>query len=236
MNTSESIVEITKALIKFQKEVENPKNTAQNPHFKNRYAPLEVVLNEVRPKLASHGLLLLQRPSVEDGNVIISTRIIHESGEWMEFEPLALKIERNTAQGIGAAITYGRRYALSAILGISSEEDDDGNSISHSRKNTKASNKQLISKEQAKTLFDLGPVNVVVECLKTLGYDSSTEIELGEYKNVVKYIQKTVDRIEREGIREEVEQEQGKIEDKLAPPLPWDEVEEVPFNSKEDKQ
>lgn len=51
---------------------------------------------------------------------------MHESGEWIEPEPLVLKAEKATAQGAGAAITYGRRYALSAVLGISSEDDDDG--------------------------------------------------------------------------------------------------------------
>lgn len=235
MKTSESISEITKALIKFQNEVENPKNTMQNPHFKNRYAPLEVVLNEVRPKLASHGVLLLQNPSVEDGEVVINTRLIHESGEWIEFKPLNLKIERNTAQGVGATITYGRRYALSTILGISSEEDDDGNYASNAggKKTNKKPNKKFITKDQAKSLFALGNQKTIIECLKILGYASSTEIEQKDYRKVVEYIKEAV---EMQDIAEEVEETEPIEDEGLDEPLPWDEVEEVPFNTKEDKQ
>ena len=52
---------------------------------------------------------------------------MHTSGEWIETDPLGLKAEKQTAQGTGSAVTYGRRYSLSAALGISSEDDDDGN-------------------------------------------------------------------------------------------------------------
>lgn len=127
MNRSESIIELSKALSKFQGEVKNPKNTATNPFFKSKYAPLEEVLNTTRPILSKYGLSVIQSPSSEGEYVSITTILMHESGEWMEFQPLKLKTDKNTAQGAGSAISYGRRYALSAILGISSEDDDDGN-------------------------------------------------------------------------------------------------------------
>lgn len=127
MNRSESIIELSKALSKFQGEVKNPKNTATNPFFRSKYAPLEEVLNTTRPILSKYGLSVIQSPSSEGEYVSITTILMHESGEWMEFQPLKLKTDKNTAQGAGSAISYGRRYALSAILGISSEDDDDGN-------------------------------------------------------------------------------------------------------------
>lgn len=127
MNKSESIKNIAIALSKFQGEVQNPKNTADNPYFNSKYAPLSDVLNIVRPILSKYGLSVLQSPSSDAQNIIISTMLMHESGEWIELEPLTLKADKQTAQGTGSAITYGRRYALSAILGISSEDDDDGN-------------------------------------------------------------------------------------------------------------
>jgi hypothetical protein len=128
---SEKVENISKALAKFQAEVTNPKNTADNPFFKSKYAPLQDILSSVRPLLAKQGLAILQNPSGDGKNIAISTLILHESGEWIELDPLILQAEKATAQGAGSAITYGRRYALSAALGISSEDDDDGNHASN---------------------------------------------------------------------------------------------------------
>lgn len=128
MNKSESISNLAMALCKFQGEIENPKNTANNPFFKSKYAPLSEVINTARPILFNNGLSILQSPSGDGEHIIITTLLMHSSGEWIEGEPLILKADKPTAQGAGSAITYGRRYALTAILGIASEEDDDGNS------------------------------------------------------------------------------------------------------------
>lgn len=125
--TSPSIANLAKALSQFQKEINNPANTAVNPFYKSKYAPLSDVLNVVRPILGKYGLSIIQPPSNDNDGVYIRTLLMHESGEWIETEPLILKPEKNTPQGVGSAITYGRRYAISSVLGISSEEDDDGN-------------------------------------------------------------------------------------------------------------
>lgn len=130
MLKSESIQNLTKALVAFQQEVKNPTNTAVNPHFKSRYAPLSEVLNDVRPLLAKHGLAVIQFPGGDGETVSITTMLVHDSGEWLEFPPLVLKTDKLTPQGAGSAITYGRRYTLAAVLGISSEDDDDGNEAS----------------------------------------------------------------------------------------------------------
>lgn len=127
MKKSESITKLAIALSKFQGEVKNPSNTATNPYFKSKYAPLETVLNTVRPILSKYGLSIIQSPIAEDGMVGVTTLLLHESGEYMEFPPVMLKMDKQTAQGAGSAITYARRYSLSAIVGISSEDDDDGN-------------------------------------------------------------------------------------------------------------
>ena len=127
MNKSESITKLAAALAKFQGEIKNPNNTAVNPFFKSKYAPLEEVLNTVRPILSKHGLSILQSPISSEGMVGVNTILLHESGEWIEFTPVMLNMDKPTAQGAGSAITYARRYAISAILGINSEDDDDGN-------------------------------------------------------------------------------------------------------------
>lgn len=133
MQKSDSIKNIAKALAAFQSEVKNPTKTTDNPFFKSKYAPLSEILNTVRPLMAKHGLSILQAPSGDGAQISITTLITHESGEWIEADPLILRAEKATAQGAGSAITYGRRYALSSMLGISSEEDDDGNQASNSK-------------------------------------------------------------------------------------------------------
>ena len=129
MKKSESIANLAQALCLFQGEVTNPKNTANNPFYKSTYSPLSEVINTIRPILSKHGLSVLQSPSGDGEHIIVTTLLMHLSGEWIEGEPLVLKADKITAQGAGSAISYGRRYSLSAILGISSE-DDDGNHAS----------------------------------------------------------------------------------------------------------
>lgn len=147
MQKSESIKNLAIALSKFQSEVENPKNTADNPFYRSKYAPLQDVLNTVRPLLSKHGLSVVQSPAGDGELISITTLLLHESGEWIEFDPLVLKAEKVTPQGAGSMITYGRRYALSAVLGISSEDDDDGNSLED--------NKQLHAKDESKKVSAL---------------------------------------------------------------------------------
>lgn len=180
MNRSESIQNLAAALSAFQGEVQNPKNTAENPYFKSKYAPLGDVLNIVRPLLAKYGLSVIQIPSTENDNISVRTLLIHKSGEWIESEPLTLKMDKPTAQGAGAAITYARRYAISAILGISSEDDDDANSISP----------QTISREQAAHLFKIADEEIVKEVLTTLGYQKTLEIPADKYDDVIKAVKR----------------------------------------------
>ncbi len=146
MNKSESIKELATALAKFQGEIKNPSNTAENPFFRSKYAPLEIVLNTVRPVLAKHGLSILQAPSGDGEHIIVTTTLLHISGEWIESPELVLKADKATAQGAGSAITYARRYALSAILGISSEDDDDGN-VAEKQVKTKKTIKETTPKD-----------------------------------------------------------------------------------------
>ena len=154
MNKSESIKELAAALSKFQGEVNNPTNTATNPFFSSKYAPLSEVVNVTRPILSKHGLSIVQAPTTEDGNITITTLLMHSSGEWIESPALTLKMDKVSAQGAGSAITYARRYSLSAVLGISSEDDDDGNIAETKQENTKDEKQSKpLSEGQIKRLF-----------------------------------------------------------------------------------
>jgi len=131
MNRSESIAEIAKALTKFQKEVKQPFKDADNPFFKSKYVPLESVVQAINDIAPEHGLSFTQWAlNDESGQIGVATLLMHESGEFIEYDPVFMKAEKQTAQGAGALITYLKRYTLSAIFGITSDADDDGNSAS----------------------------------------------------------------------------------------------------------
>lgn len=136
MNRSESITEINKALNNFHKEVKQPFKDKNNPFYKSKYVPLENVAEAIDKTSTKFGLTYTQYPvSNEKGEVGVATILHHESGEYMEYPPLMVKPEKNTPQGVGSAITYSRRYSLSTVFGITSDQDDDGNEASGKRSN-----------------------------------------------------------------------------------------------------
>lgn len=144
MKISENINELAKALAQFQEEIRNPNNTATNPQFRSKYAPLEVVINTIKPVLAKYKLSFIQSTGSEGENISVTTLLMHESGQWIESDPLFLpahQIKKGgekdfNAQGAGSSLTYARRYSLSAMLGLSSEDDDDGNGNSQGYKDS----------------------------------------------------------------------------------------------------
>src|SRR5271170_44596 len=125
MQQSTEIKNLAAAFSKFQAEVDNVPKDAINPFFKSKYASLENVIDTVRPHLAKHGLSVSQFP---DGDGL-TTILMHSSGEWLS-APSKMTPKDATPQGQGSAITYLRRYALSAVLGLATEDDDDGNAAS----------------------------------------------------------------------------------------------------------
>lgn len=121
MNQSTSIKELATALKGFQAEVANVPKEGTNPFYKSKYATLEAVIDTAKPTLAKHGLSFAQFPSFEG----LTTILMHTSGEWISSDA-KIVMKDQTPQGQGSAITYMRRYALSAILGLATEDDDDG--------------------------------------------------------------------------------------------------------------
>lgn len=122
MRTSESVKHIYTSMIKAVAEIETPKKTTQGYGYK--YAPLDEVLDKVRPVLNKYGLALIQTPvSNADGCIGVETRLIHESGEWIE-ESYMYKPAKLDPQVIGSIITYLRRYSVMALLEIAPEDDD----------------------------------------------------------------------------------------------------------------
>jgi hypothetical protein len=124
METSNTTKELTLALCQFQSSQLKAAKANNNPAFKTKYAGINEVLDAVLPTLTEAGLCFVQFP---DGEAL-TTRLMHTSGEWMQAS-YALKPSQNTPQASGSALTYARRYALLAVLGLGTE-DDDGNAAS----------------------------------------------------------------------------------------------------------
>jgi len=154
MKKSESIVELSQALAKAWENIKNPKHnqkvvvrTKKGGKYDFQYTDLTGIIDEVKPHLSKNGVTVLQQAYTEmvEGNFLVSvtTRLVHSSGEWIESKPLSYPVGENDIQGMGGLITYMKRYSLSAILGISTEADDDGNLASGNTATFKASAKQL---------------------------------------------------------------------------------------------
>lgn len=129
MNASPTITAIAPALVAAVGELAPVGKDSTNPAFRNKYASLDAMMEQVRPTLARHGLAVLQsvtHPETDAGRVVgiaVETRVLHTSGEWIA-GLVTLPVEKSTAQGTGSAISYGRRYGLSALLGLTAEDDD----------------------------------------------------------------------------------------------------------------
>ena len=119
---------ISAAFVAAQADLTNPhkdKTANIKPGFSYRYADLATILDHVRPVLAKHGLAITQNvEGTSDGRLSVETTILHTDGGALGFGPLLGDSGRDW-QGLGSAITYARRYALCAALGIAADDDDD---------------------------------------------------------------------------------------------------------------
>ena len=128
--SSDTIVEITNALISVQSQLRPVPKDATNPFLHNRYASLSTVLDVVRRPLLDNGILLVQRViQSEPCTVAVETRLIHNSGEWFSGIttiplPNTDDTKSNLGQAVGAAISYARRYGLMSMLSLAAVDDD----------------------------------------------------------------------------------------------------------------
>jgi hypothetical protein len=149
MKTSEAIGKVSAAFVAAQSDMNGLRKDGKNPFFSSNYITLDSILEYVRPILTAHGIALLQSNSGvlqnTDNEIVgltVTTRLQHSSGEWIENEvtlPVTARIDRTgkaqplDPQSLGSGLTYGRRYALTALLGIGAEVDDDGNAASRTK-------------------------------------------------------------------------------------------------------
>lgn len=180
LQTSESIVNLAKSLVDTQRDLKQPFKDKNNPAFKSQYVPLESVTESITKTATKYGLAFSQFATTDaEQNVSITTVVFHESGEFIQYPALTLKPSKQrvvidtecvngkrvniysneiTPQSIGSCITYGKRYSLSAIFGITSDKDDDGNEasgVTHNGQQHKEPTAEEIFKEGQKRSEDI---------------------------------------------------------------------------------
>lgn len=133
MTSSETTATLCAALVAAQGALKPIAKDGKNPAFRSRYATLDGIMETVRPALAAHGLAVVQgviHPETGEGGrlvgIMVETRLIHTSGEWLA-SVVPVPVAKGDAHGLGSALSYGRRYGISALLALSTDEDDDGN-------------------------------------------------------------------------------------------------------------
>lgn len=130
MQTSEKTEQLTFALVSFRRQVKPiPRDRTvqiktERGSFSYSYAELPAIIDAIAKPLTDNGLAVSQETVTVAGSPAIVTRIFHTSGEWLEAGPLVLPAQ-DSPQSYGSALTYARRYALAAALGIAAESDDD---------------------------------------------------------------------------------------------------------------
>lgn len=167
MNHSENLNEIMVALLKVQSEPLIAIKDSTNPFHKSTYADLSSVWEACRPVLNKNGLIATQYGSFENSQPVLITMLIHSSGQWIK-SILPLNPTKNDPQGIGAAITYMRRYGISGLLGLTTEEDDDGETASGRGKAVEKQKKEgKVVAEPKKMSIDVPKEQIVPKINKT---------------------------------------------------------------------
>lgn len=133
MKQSPSIALLAKALVAAQAELKPVTKDATNPHFKSKFASYDGIVDTVRPVLAKYKIAFLQGTTTPESDaesrvtaITVETMLVHESGEFIT-NAVVIPLAKVDPQGAGSALTYGRRYSLSALLGLATDEDDDAN-------------------------------------------------------------------------------------------------------------
>lgn len=181
--------ELAKALAQAQAEMKAAQLDATNPFFKSKYSTLASVIEAVKP-LSKYGISFTQGTITKDnGEAILITRLMHESGSSVEFE-IPILSSKKDMQTFGSALTYARRYGLSAIAGISSDEDDDGNQSKPQQPEKPINKAQKVSTSQITRLWAIAAQykwkkeDVEIFIKHRWGVSSTKDLTQESYNNV----------------------------------------------------
>jgi len=125
INHSEQISNLAAALLKAQRAIGHALKSADNPYYKSRYADLTVVIDSVKEPLNNNGITFIQAVDENgEGSPVVDTILLHESGQYLSTRTPVFCKKPDDPQAFGSGVTYSKRYALQAILGLPTEDDD----------------------------------------------------------------------------------------------------------------
>ncbi len=201
MNQSEDIKELVTALSKAQGQME-PAVFNKVSHFKRGYADFTSCMNACRVPLSSNGLSIMQYCDTINDKLILVTLLAHISGQWVK-SYFPLNPAKLDSQSVGSSMTYAKRYSLSALLGIvSDEEDDDGEAsvgrgrslqkgIEHVENNETVEKEKYISYGQVDILSNIE--DTLDESMKKRVWDTFTKsYGITEFKEVTQDLFNTI--------------------------------------------
>lgn len=137
MRTSENIDKISVAIVKYQSLIDGVVKGAENPFFKSKYANLSDIIRAIKPSMVECKLAILQSGGeLAENAITVVTRVIHESGQWIETNTQVPIVKRDP-QAVGSAISYGKRYDLQAISLLPTFDDDGELAMEREKKQTK---------------------------------------------------------------------------------------------------
>lgn len=147
MNRSDSIATIAPALVAALSKIEGAAKSANNPHFKTKYADLGSVIDASKDVLTEHGITLIQLPGAcVNGVLTLETILLHTSGEYISGE-MGIALGKTDPQGVGSALTYARRYAQMAALNMPAVDDDGEAAMSRgANQNAQPARQQITEK------------------------------------------------------------------------------------------
>lgn len=169
---------LTEALVAFQAELPDVSKGGTNPAFKSKYATLPDVTKAVFPILTKHGLAWVTMPDETPEGHVLRWALLHTSGDKLEGQwPLP---DAAKAQDLGSWITYGRRYTLSAVTGITPDEDDDGNaaqSVTRARRPQGSADKVSAAVSAAQKAADAAALDAIEDHAKSLGIAGIADVK-----------------------------------------------------------
>ncbi len=138
--------------------IEAATKSANNPHFKSKYADLGAVIDAIKPALVEQGLFFTQQPAQCEGGVAVETVLRHSSGETVSLGTVVVPVNKNDAQAYGSALTYARRYGLVTAFGVPTEDDDGNAAVAGGQSSKSAVNPpqpDLISRDDATKVISI---------------------------------------------------------------------------------
>ncbi len=187
IRTSDTINELAASMSSAQGAMPGASKDSANPFFKSKYADLASVMQAIRAPFAQNNLSFIQGTGkTEHGEIVVTTRIMHSSGQWVECDTVLSPV-KDDPQGIGSAISYGKRYGLQSLAGVPSV-DDDGNAAVENVKPRKKRSKPATDLSKARTWLEQAASSSMAELEEQWkSLDAETRVALGsEYTKGLK--------------------------------------------------